>query len=219
MNANVNGTLQLLESIKKTDTVFVSVGSSAEYGLAARARKALSEDLDTEPTSPYGVSKRCQGEFIKLYRQAFNLKAVHVRPFAVIGPGKKGDAMTDFAKGIVNIERGIQKELTVGDLTTTRDFIDVRDAVCAMTLIAKKDSPDIVNICLGKGTTLSTILDLLISHAKTKIPVKMNKIPRRPMDDTVLVGDPTRLFSLGFKPSIILEQSIKDILEYWRNTI
>ncbi|MBI2263340.1 GDP-mannose 4,6-dehydratase, partial [Candidatus Berkelbacteria bacterium] len=102
---NVIGTLNLLEEILalKLKTIFVSVGSSAEYGLTTRTRKPVSEDDLLLPQSPYGISKVVQHLFIQMYSRAYGLKGIHLRPFAVIGPLKKGDAVSDFVKSIVAI--------------------------------------------------------------------------------------------------------------------
>jgi GDP-4-dehydro-6-deoxy-D-mannose reductase len=214
---NIGGILNVLEAIKGTDTTLLSVGSSAEYGQTASGNHQISEEAVLKPSSPYAISKVCQGEFVRMYRNAYKVKAIHIRPFAIIGPHKKGDALSDFAKGIVQIEKGKKKYLEVGDVSTVRDFLDVRDAVRAMIMISKSgQSYDTMNLCSGQGVTLSDLLDMLIHHAKTKIIVKMNTVKKRPLDDRIIVGDPSRLFSLGFKPQVPLEQTVQDILHYWR---
>lgn len=219
---NVIGTLNLLEEVKqkKRKTIFLSVGSSSEYGRTAFKNHFLSEDDLLSPTNPYAVSKVAQGQMCNIYREAYQLNIIHVRPFAIIGPGKKGDAISDFCRGIVAIERDEKTFLSVGNLSHARDFLDVRDAVRAMDIISsKKNIHPIYNLCSGVEIRLEKILEMLVSMAKTKIIIKKDPLKTRPVDDPLIVGNPKRLLFLGFKPKYTIEQTLKDILKYWRNQI
>ena len=221
MEVNIIGTLNLLEATKKLNqkVSFVSFGSSAEYGKSARSGKATPETANLEPTNPYGVSKVAQGQLVEIYRQAYKLNLFHIRPFAIIGPGKLGDAVSDFARGIVAIERGEKKELLVGNVSHVRDFLDVRDAVGAIELVSRSDNDySIYNICSGKGWKLEDLLTKLINMSTKKVILRTDREKSRPTDDAILVGNPERLFSLGFKPKIAIEQTLSDILDYWRET-
>lgn len=217
ISTNVNGTLNLLEVIRQNNlnTTIVSTGSSSEYGNSEG--KTLSEESEPKPTSPYAISKLAQSHFVSLYRKVYDINVVHVRPFAIIGPGKKGDAVSDFACGIVAIEKGKQKELLVGVLSHTRDFLDVRDACLAFELIAQKNTASVYNICSGQGTKLQDILEKLIKLSKVKIMVKKDPNKTRPADDPIIVGNPERLLSLEFKPKYSLERTLSDTLTYWRD--
>ncbi len=220
METNVRGTLNLLEAVKqkKRKTIFLSVGSSSEYGLTAFKNHFLSEDDPLSPMNPYAVSKMAQGQLCRIYREAHHLDIIHVRPFAIIGPGKKGDAISDFCRGIVAIERGEKKFLSVGNLSHARDFLDVRDVVRAMDIISSKENHyPIYNLCSGTEIKLENILEILISMSKIKIIIKKDPQKTRPADDPFIIGNPKRLSSLGFKPKYKIEQTLSDILEYWRN--
>lgn len=219
LETNVNGTLNLLEIVrqKKSETIFLSVGSSSEYGRTAIKNHFLSEDASLSPTNPYAVSKVAQGQLCQIYREVYQLNIIHIRPFAIIGPRKTGDAISDFARGIVAIEKGQKKFLSVGNLSHTRDFLDVRDAVRAIDLISsKKNRYPIYNLCNGVEIKLENILEILIGMARTKIVIKRDPQKMRPADDPLIVGSPKRLSSLGFRPKYSIEQTLVDILNYWR---
>lgn len=216
---NVNGTLNLLEAIRlhSPKTIFISVGSSAEYGLTAHQNKKLSEDLPLAPSSPYGASKATQGYFSALYQRAYQIKTIHVRPFAIIGPRKTGDALFDFCQEIIKIERGQSKHLLVGNLEAIRDFVDVRDMVKSLILLAQKGrAGEIYNICSGKGTRLTQILKILARHSSGQIRTTSNKARFRPADDPVIVGNPTKIRHLGWKSQYSLKKTVLDTLDYWR---
>lgn len=220
METNVKGTLNFLEEVKqkKRKMIFLSVGSSSEYGQTAFKNHFLSEDDTLSPTNPYAVSKMAQGQLCRIYREAYKLNIIHVRPFAIIGPIKKNDAISDFCRGITAIEKGERKFLSVGNLSHARDFLDVRDAVEAMDIItSKKNIYPVVNLCSGIETKLENLLEILVSMAKTKIVIKKDPLKTRPADDPYIIGNPKKLFSLGFKPKYKIEQTLRDVLEYWRN--
>ena len=115
------------------------------------------------------------------------------------------------------IEKGERKYLSVGDLSHARDFLDVRDAVRAMDIISSKENRyPVYNICSGIETKLENVLKILISMSKVKIIVKKDPQKSRPADDSLIVGNPKKLLSLGFKPKYKIEQSLRDVLDYWR---
>src|SRR5262249_24958553 len=96
VSVNVIGSINLLEAVRSAaaGAFVVSVGSSAEYGRVAATVEYIREDQALDPTSPYGISKVSQGLIGSVYARVHGLRLVHVRPFAVIGPGKEGDALS-----------------------------------------------------------------------------------------------------------------------------
>ena len=129
ISVNVNGSLNLFQAVRDVSpkSRVISVGSSSEYGKTASLRRYLNEVVPLLPSNGYGITKATQGMFASLFARVFSLDTVHVRPFAIVGPGKKGDALADFCHGIVAIERGLKNALSVGNLDAVRDFVDVRD--------------------------------------------------------------------------------------------
>ena len=219
VDVNIMGTLNLLECIRSicSKTRLISVGSSAEYGWTAQKNTILSEDMALRPSNPYAVTKAAQGNFVQIYRKAYGLRCTHLRPFAIIGPRKIKDAISDFARGIVAIERGKKKYLAVGDISQVRDFMDVRDAARAFIAVADKgQSLTTVNICSGKATSLEEALHHLVSLAKKRIIIKKDPTRIRAVEDSILVGDPHTLQSLKFASKFCLHETLSDILAFWR---
>lgn len=218
INSNVNGTLNLLEAVRlySPNTTVLSVGSSAEYGQTAHTESVLREDMPLLPSSPYGISKAAQGYFASLYHRAYGLRIIHVRPFAIIGPGKMGDALYDFCRGIIAIEQGTSQSLTTGNTEATRDFIDVRDMISLIIALLKKGIPgETYNVCSGTGATLAQIIDILRTLTKPFEHV-IDPSRARPADDKVIIGDASKLAGLQYTSQYTLEKTVKDTLEYWR---
>lgn len=219
IQTNVIGTLNLLDEIRRAApaAAVVSVGSSAEYGQTAAEVAALTEDLALLPTSPYGVSKVSQGQLCRVYAEVHGLRVVHVRPFAIIGPRKTKDALSDFCRNVVAIERGETDRFSVGPLTSERDFVDVRDAVAALILISDAGAAgSAVNLCNGRGATLESIVTLLQGLARRPFRPLPDPARTRPADDRRIVGDNSRLRALGHAPRFSLAETVAATLEFWR---
>jgi GDP-4-dehydro-6-deoxy-D-mannose reductase len=216
---NVMGTLHLLEAIRRAglDSVVVVAGSSAEYGISGQDEMPIKESRELQPTSPYGVSKVAVDLLSRFYRQTYGMKVIRARPFFVIGPRKASDVCSDFARGIVEVEKGRSDRLRVGNLEAVRDLIDVRDAVRALWLLADKATPgEVYNVCSGVGHRVREVLDLLITLSGNESRYRVVPDKMRPYDAAVCIGDNLKLKALGWEPQIPLERTLADVLDYWR---
>ncbi len=217
---NITGTINVLEAARavRTNPLIEIVGSSAEYASPATPNVHIKESSVLRPSSPYSLSKMTADMLGHAYHQTFGLKVIRVRPFSIIGPRKTGDVCSDFARGIVEIESGEKSKLGVGNLEVIRDFLDVKDAIRAMWLLAERGKPgEVYNICSGKGTTIQVILDKMISMSSHRITYEQEPEHMRLSDKPSLIGDCSKLKSLGWSPTIPLENTLFNILEYWRS--
>jgi len=222
IETNVLGSLYLLEAVRRIvpAACFVSVGSSSEYGKTAAQYALLSEDLPLFPTSPYSISKVSQGEFSRVYAQVHGLRSIHVRPFAVIGPRKKRDALGDFCKNLVAIERGETDRFLVGNVASERDFVDVRDCVSALIAVSEKGKAGLAyNLCNGRAASLADIFALLQGMAQRPFEPTPDPSRMRAADDPRIVGDPTRIRGLGYAPRFSLADTVSATLAYWRSAV
>jgi GDP-4-dehydro-6-deoxy-D-mannose reductase len=219
VSSNVTGTVHVLEAMRihVPTARLVSVGSSAEYGRTSASEARLREGSPLAPTSPYGVSKVAQGQMCGVYASIHGLSVVHVRPFAVIGPRKRADAVSDFCRGVVAIERGLSSVLRVGDLEAVRDFVDVRDCVAALVTVSNEGKAgDVVNLCGGNEVSLGHVVDILRDLATRPVAVNVEGSRKRRVDDRRIVGDPTALARLGWAPRYSLRETLEFTLDYWR---
>jgi GDP-4-dehydro-6-deoxy-D-mannose reductase len=218
-SVNVEGTLNLYDAVRAEvpSCRIVTAGSSAEYGVSPHG-EPIREDAVLAPSSPYGVSKLAVSHLSRLYHAAYGLDIIVVRPFFLIGTRKTGDICSDFARGIVAIERGGAETLRVGNLEAVRDLMDVRDGVRAFRVLAQRGlAGQCYNICRGEGTRMADVLKTY--EAMAGVPVRVHKDPSlmRPVDEPVKVGCAERLLALGWKPCFGLEDSLRTILDYWRS--
>lgn len=219
---NVLGTFYLLESIRKSriNPLIEIIGSSAIYGLSHENEMPLKETKEFRPTSMYAVSKASDDALGYFYSQAYGMKIIRVRPFNMTGPRKTNDACSDFTKGIIEVEKGYKDMLEAGNLETTRDFTDGRDAVKALWLLAEKGKiGEVYNLCSGRGYKMEEILKKAITLSGMDIKYKQIPEKMRPTDDPIYIGDNTKLRSLGWRPQIPIEKSLSDMLAYWREKL
>ena len=100
-----------------------------------------------------------------------------------------------------------------------RDLTDVRDVVRAYRMLAKHGvSGRIYNVCSGHAYSIREVLDKIIALAKVEVRVQVNSSKFRPNDTPILLGDSKRIRSeLDWTPQISLNQTLSDLLDYWRH--
>ncbi len=215
---NVVGTVNLLEAVRRLGRRcrVVVAGSSAEYAPPSE-RVPIGEDARREPSGIYGMSKVLAEDAAAVLAERHGLEVVYVRPFFLIGPRKEGDVCSDFARGVVRVERGDAEVLEVGDTSVVRDFLDVRDGVEGMLAAAFKGTAGVAyNICSGSGVSLREVLEIYLGLARVGVEVRVDEKRLRPLDEPWKVGDPARLRALGWRARRALPETLAEILEYWR---
>jgi GDP-4-dehydro-6-deoxy-D-mannose reductase len=220
-NTNTTGTLNILEAVRmsKLDIKTLVVGSSEEYGLVYKDETPIKETNPLRPLSPYGVSKIASDLLGYQYYKSYGLKVIRVRPFNIIGTRGGQEIVTaNFALQLSKIKNGKQKTLKVGNMDSIRDFNNVKDIVRAYDIAMDKcDYGDVYNICTGNGITIKELLDKMILISEIYNISYDKDIKRvRPSDVDNLIGDSTKFRDkTGWTPKIPLDESIREVLDYW----
>ena len=225
LHTNIIGEVNLLEAVRAAgiDPVIHIAGSSEEYGLVFPDELPVKETNPLRPLSPYGVSKVAQEMLAYQYFMSYGLKAVVTRGFNHEGP-RRGEVFvtSSLAKQIAEIEKGLKPPvLYVGDLSSKRDWSDVRDFVRVYWLVLEKGTPgEVYNIGSGVAREVREMLDMLLGMTDVRIEVQVDPARLRPSDVKVLVCDATKFKKLtGWQPQIPFEQTMKDLLDYWRERV
>lgn len=215
LRGNVLATHHLLESARNLalDARVVIPGSALIYRPSS---DAISEDSPIGPTSPYGVSKLAQ----EMTAAESPLPVLLARPFNHAGPRQAPAYVTSaFAKQLAEIEAGISEPiLRVGNLDARRDLTDVRDTARAYRALAEHGQPHRpYNVCSGRAYRIRDLLEILLSLARVRVNVELDPARLRPSDNPVVLGSPARIIQeTGWQPAIPIEQTLSDLLSFWR---
>jgi len=219
---NIRLQLNILEAVARlgSTTRILVVGSSEEYGLVQPDELPIKETNPLRPTSPYAVSKVAQDMLGLQYHLSHKLFTVRVRPFNHIGPRQRlGFVAPDFARQIAEAEAGLQGPvIQVGNLEPQRDFSDVRDVVRGYHLLITQGEPgEVYNLGSEQARSVRELLEKLMAMSKVPITIEQDPERLRPTDVPVMVSDSTKLREqTGWRPRISFEQSLQDVLDYWR---
>ena len=192
----------------------LSISSGAIY--SPNQPMPLTEQSTTAPeSSPYAASKIAMEELSLKYRDE-GLNCVVARPFNHIGPGQmEGFLLPDLYKKVTESQK-TSEPLLVGNLTTKRDYTDVRDVAKAyVKLISSQElNHGIYNVCTGRSVSGEELLAKLLAELKlTEVQPQVDESLFRPSDSPELYGDNTRLKNdTGWEPQIPIEQTIKDFV-------
>jgi GDP-4-dehydro-6-deoxy-D-mannose reductase len=223
LTTNILGQLNVFEAVRKTGLRprIQIAGSSEEYGMVNPIEELpLKETNALRPLSPYAVSKVSQDLLAYQYFMSFKMDVVRTRGFNHTGPRRPPVFVcSDFAKQLVDIEKGKRDPvIRVGNMDAVRDFTDVRDTVRGYWLALEKGkSGDVYNICSGVGRKMSEVLEMLIELSGVKVKVVRDESRMRPSDVPILVGDYSKFKKeTGWEPLIPFEQTLEDLLNFWR---
>lgn len=218
LNGNVLATHHLLESVRDLalDARIVIPSSALIY---RPSPDAIDEDFPIGPTSPYGVSKLAQ----EMIAADSPLPILVARPFNHAGPRQNPSYVTSaFAKQLAEIEAGLSEPiLHVGNLDARRDLTDVRDTVHAYRALAERGQTHRpYNVCSGRAYRIRDLLDILLSLARVRVNVAVDRARLRPSDNPLVLGSPARIIQeTGWRPAIPIEQTLSDLLAFWRAAV
>jgi GDPmannose 4,6-dehydratase len=132
---NTLGVLYGLEAIRKNcpSCRYYSAGSSEEFGNVDYSPQDIQHPI--KPRSPYGASKGAARMLVKVYRESYNLYAVHGLLFNHEGTKRGEEFVTrKITKGVVRIAKAISNSekfepIELGNLDAKRDWSDSEDFV------------------------------------------------------------------------------------------
>ncbi|MDY0096323.1 MAG: GDP-mannose 4,6-dehydratase [Candidatus Vecturithrix sp.] len=229
LDTNILGTERLLEALRRCkgiDPVIHVCSSSEVFGRVPKEKLPINEECSFHPASPYAISKIGTDMVGRFHAEAYGQKVVVTRMFTHTGP-RRGDVFAEstFAKQIAMIERGfIPPVVKTGNLSSMRTWSDVRDAVRAYYMLVTIDPMPGAYYNIG-GSFSCTIGDMLshlvsLSTHKDIIEVQTEPDRLRPLDADLQVPDTSKFrMHTGWAPEISFEETMQDLLDFWRNRI
>ena len=224
-DVNLFGTLAVLDAVKavapKARAIIVT--SAEVYGRVDATELPITEAQAFRPLSPYGVSKAAADLAAQQAHLTHGLDVIRVRPFNHTGPGQAPIFVcSEFARAVAAAEKGAgPSELRVGNLDVERDFSDVRDVVRGyVALFERGRSGEAYNLASGRAGKIRAVLDHLLAKSRTKMTVEIDPAKVRPREAIRMEASIARAErDAGWRPAISLEQTLDDLLEWWRGEL
>ena len=213
IRSNIDGTINILENMKKYNVKkMVFASSSSVYGNCSAEK--FSEDLKvTEPISPYAATKSACEQFLYTYSKLYDIKTVCLRFFTVYGPKQRPDLA--IRKFIELIEKN-EPIPVYGDGTTMRDYTfidDIISGICA-AIDYDKTPYEIINLGGGSPVTLNKMIETIEEVLGKK--AQINRLPMQPGDVNKTVSDITKAQKLlGYNPKTSFKDGIEKFVN-WR---
>lgn len=211
MTTNANGTLNLLEMMKKYQVRKMVLASTSS--LYAGQPMPFKEDLPVNtPISPYAASKKAAEVMAYTYHYLYGIDVSIVRYFTVYGPAGRPD-MSIF-RFIKWIDEG-KPIILYGDGSQSRDFTYVDDIAEGTILSTKELGYEIINLGGGKNPiSLNTVIQTIEKYLNKKAVIDYRPFHKADLKETW--ADITKAEKLlGWKPKVSFEEGIKKTVEWY----
>jgi GDP-4-dehydro-6-deoxy-D-mannose reductase len=214
---NVLGTKNVLDAasdIVPAATVLL-VSSADVYGVVRPDDLPLVETFRVAPANPYASSKVEAEHVAHDAVRERGQRVVIARPFNHVGPGQSTDFVVPaIVDRLLRAAADGADEIVVGDLSTRRDFSDVRDVVRAYRLlVGKAVSGEVYNIASGVDVALFDIAQRLVEAIAPHVRLVTDESLIRPVEVPVSCGSFEKLRrATKWQPTIILDASLRDVI-------
>lgn len=223
---NIMGTANLIDVVAKyqPNCKLMFCSTSEVYGNSGSDGRLIKETEPLAPSNPYGVSKSSSDLYMQERMVNKKIKGFITRAFSHTGIRRgRNFSISSDAYQIARIMKKQQPPiLEVGNLSTIRVVIDVRDTVRAYydLMMNEKSNGEVFNVCGDTPRPMSFFTDYLIKLSGLDIIKSISEKYYRPIDIQYQHGDTTKLKSLtGWEAKIPIEQTLEDLLNYWLKKI
>ena len=208
MRINVEGTLNIMDASRefKIDKVIFSSASSV---VGEVKYSPVDEEHPCTPKTPYAVAKKACEDYMRVYKELFDLDYLVFRLFNVYGPWQYPES-----RALIPLvyETLTQRKIfnIYGDGSATRDFIYVEDVADFFYQSIQKDlKNEIVNLGSGEATTILELVNL--SSELLKVRSRLKYKPARLGEVSNFVANTSKLERLfQRRRSTSLEQGLKN---------
>jgi UDP-glucuronate 4-epimerase len=212
-DVNIRGTIVLLEVCREfgiKDFIFAS--SSSVYGENQRVPFS-EEDLDIQPISPYGATKRAGELLCYSYHHLYRMNIACLRIFTAYGPRQRPEmAIHKFTR---LIDQG-EKIPIYGDGSSRRDYTYIDDLIEGILAVMHHHKGfQIYNLGESQTTSLNELIRLIEEAFGKKANVEM--LEPQPGDVSITYADISKAErKLGYHPKIKIEEGIKRFVEWYK---
>ncbi len=206
----VFASLNLLKLFKENGgKKFLGAGTCSEYEY--KYGYLIENETPTDPCTLYGNGKNAVYNIAKVYCKQNSIEFKWPRIFNLYGPNEKSQRLMPSV--INSCLKG--EDVKVSDCLKFQDYLHVEDTARGIVDVFESNLEGAVNICSGNPIQLRTIVKKIAELTDFKGKILWGAIPAAFGDDLV-VGNNTKLQSIGWKPKYTLEEGLKMTIEWWR---
>ena len=223
---NFLGTMNLLESVKQLGLIpktrFYQASTSEMFGKVQEVPQK--ETTPFYPRSPYGVAKLAAHWMVKNYRESYGMFACSGILFNHESPRRGANFVTQ------KIVQSLKKRyLEIGNLDAKRDWGHAKDYVRAMWLMLQQDKPDDYVVASGEQHSVREFIELVsdepivwsgsgvdeigVGKNTNDVLVRVNPEFYRPCEVDTLLGDASKVRSIGWVPEYSFQDLVKNMCE------
>ena len=211
---NTANVYHILDNIRRycPDCRFINLSSAAVYGNPASL--PVSEQHPIQPLSPYGFHKWYSEQVCRQFYSLYGMKTISLRIFSAYGEGLKKQLFWDLHKKILSDNATLE---LFGTGKETRDFIYIDDIMSALNCIIHNTDfqGEAINVANGIELTVESVVEIFLQclGSKTKVLFKGNNKVGDPLHWRADTG---KLRSMGFEPTISIEQGLQKYADWVR---
>ena len=221
LEVNVIATARLLAELKgrrasgTLDPTVLVIGSGEQYGRHDPGEMPLGESAEQRPHTVYAASKAAQEQVaLEAFRSA-SLRVLATRSFNHSGAGQADRfVIPALVRRALALRTSGGRSLPIGNTTTVRDFLHVRDVARAyVDLVERGTIGAVYNVVSGVGVDVGTLAQRVLALVGVDAILNTDAALVRPAEVPVLVGDATKLRSAtGWSPQFTLDSIIEDLI-------
>ena len=191
LHANVAGTVNLLLAAATLEPQpEILLGSSGSvYG---NQPLPISEEAAPKPIGSYSTTKAMAEMAAYEVARETGLNICVFRIFNLLGPGLQSRHFAAYLVGeIADAEASSSAgvKIPVGDLSSTRDFVDVRDVAAALVLAHPRELPyGVVNAASGTETPMAELVRMTSALSTCRVELLSTLARSKPGADRVCAG-------------------------------
>ncbi len=212
-DVNIRGTLVLLEACKQYRVhQFLFASSSSVYGENQRI-PFTEEDLNLQPISPYGATKRAGELLCYSYHHLYGIEIACLRIFTAYGPRQRPEmAIHKFTH---LIDQG-KKIPIFGDGSSRRDYTYIDDLIDGILGVLRYHQGfEIYNLGESQTTSLIELIHLIEQALDKKAEIEF--LTPQPGDVSVTYADISKAKRmLQYQPRIKIEEGIHRFVEWYK---
>lgn len=212
-DVNLKGTVTLLEVCKTVEIKdFIFASSSSVYG--ENQRVPFSEmDLDIQPISPYGATKRAGELLCYSYHHLYGMNIACLRIFTAYGPRQRPEMAIHKFTSLIDRRHEVPM---FGDGSSKRDYTYIDDLIDGiMAVFQRHQGYEIYNLGESRTTSLKDLIRLIEACLGKEAKIKAMEL--QPGDVSITYADITKARRmLNYQPRIDMEEGIRRFVEWYK---